>query len=82
MPRFSSSDISAHAFAPPIVFIGQSFWITVVVVDQTSTTKTDYCGTTSFTSTDPAAKLESGAMDGYNFTWTSNVGAGCTTRRA
>jgi uncharacterized repeat protein (TIGR01451 family) len=54
-----------------VVFAGQSFWLTVVVVDQTNATKTDYCGTTSFTSTDPAAKIENGNMDTYNFTWSS-----------
>ncbi len=59
--------------APPTVFIGQSFWITVVVIDATDTTKNDYCGTTSFTSTDPAAKIEGNPMDTYNYTWSSNV---------
>jgi uncharacterized repeat protein (TIGR01451 family) len=59
---------------PPVVYAGQNFWITVVVVDQTNSSKTDYCGTTSFTATDPAAKIESAAMDTYNYTWSSNVG--------
>jgi uncharacterized repeat protein (TIGR01451 family) len=69
--------------APPVVFSGQSFWITVVVVDQGNNTKTDYCGTTSFTSTDPAALIEGTAMDAYNYAWDSNdpaascKGAGC-----
>ncbi len=60
--------------APPIAYIGQSFWITVVVTDSGGGTKTDYCGTTSFTSTDPGAKIEGSLMDSYNFTWTSNTG--------
>ncbi len=58
--------------APAAVFSGQPFWITLVVIDASATTKTDYCGTTSFTSTDPGAKLESGPMDTYNFTWSSS----------
>ncbi len=59
--------------APPVVYSGQSFWITVVVVDQSNTTKTDYCGTISFTATDPLAKIENGNMDTYNFTWSSTT---------
>jgi len=55
--------------APPVVYAGQSFWITVVVMDTAGGTRTDYTGTTSFTSTDPAAKIEGKAMDTYNFTW-------------
>jgi len=57
--------------APPVVFIGQSFWITVIVNANLGGTKTDYCGTTSFTSTDPAAQIAGSAMDAYNFTWNS-----------
>ncbi|MEK7475628.1 MAG: hypothetical protein AAB152_08345 [Candidatus Coatesbacteria bacterium] len=70
--------------APQVVYAGQSFWITVIVSEVGGATKTDYCGTTSFSSTDPAAKVESIAMDAYNYTWDSNiagapcVGAGCT----
>jgi len=63
--------------APPIVFSGQSFWLTIIVSTQTGNTKTDYCGTTSFTSTDPTAKIEGGGMDAYNYTWKSDMGAGC-----
>jgi uncharacterized repeat protein (TIGR01451 family) len=59
------------------VFTGQNFWITVVVADVGGGTKTDYCGTTSFTSTDPVAKIETQAMESYNYTWKSNIGAGC-----
>jgi len=58
---------------PPVVYVGQSFWITVVVMDSGGGTKTDYCGTTSFTSTDPGAKIQGSVMDAYNFTWSSSL---------
>jgi len=61
---------------PPVVYLGQSFWITVVVLETGGTTKTDYTGTTSFTSTDPNAKIETKAMDTYNYTW-DGCGANC-----
>ncbi len=57
--------------APPVVFSGSPFWITVVVLSQGGATKTDYCGTSSFTSSDPLAKIENTGMDTYNFTWSS-----------
>ncbi len=69
--------------APPTVFAGQSFWITVLVIDSAGSTKTDYCGSTSFTSTDSKALIEGTPMDTYNYTWDSNdpgapcKGAGC-----
>ncbi|MEK7765376.1 MAG: hypothetical protein AAB368_03980, partial [bacterium] len=62
---------------PPVVYLGQSFWITVLVLAAGNKTKTDYCGTSSFTSTDPGAVIEGKAMDSYNYTWTSNQ-APCT----
>ncbi len=55
--------------APPTVFVGQSFWITVVVLDTSGVTKTNYTGTTSFTSTDPSAKILGANMDITNYTW-------------
>ncbi len=58
--------------APPVVFSGSSFWITVVVLQQGGTTMADYCGTTSFTSTDSSAKIGGTGMDAYNYTWDSN----------
>ncbi|MEK7475296.1 MAG: hypothetical protein AAB152_06625 [Candidatus Coatesbacteria bacterium] len=58
--------------APAVVFAGQSFWITVVVLNTAGGTKTDYCGSTSFTSTDPSAKIEGAGLDSYNFTWSSS----------
>ena len=54
---------------PPVVFAGQSFWITVLVLESGGTTKTDYDGTTSFTSTDPGALIQGTGMEGYNYTW-------------
>ena len=69
---FMETGVHYDIIAPPVVFIGQSFWITVIVVDAVGGgTKTDYCGTSSFTSTDPGAKLEGTPMDAYNFTWSS-----------
>jgi len=55
--------------APPVVFLGQSFWITIVVLDSGGLTKDDYLGTTSFTSTDPGAKIQATAMEMYNYAW-------------
>ncbi|MEK7474425.1 MAG: hypothetical protein AAB152_02220 [Candidatus Coatesbacteria bacterium] len=54
---------------PPVAFVGQSFWITVVVTEVGGGTKCDYTGTISFTSTDPGAKVETTPMDAYNYTW-------------
>jgi len=59
---------------PPVVYIGQQFWITVIAVEAAGGTKDDYCGTTSFTSTDPGAKIEGAVMDAFNFTWSSSFG--------
>jgi len=70
--------------APQVVYAGQPFWITVIVQDTGGDTKTDYCGVTSFSSTDPAAMIQGVGMDGYNYTWDSNIagapcaGAGCS----
>jgi len=66
---FMQKGVFYNIIAPPVVYSGQQFWITVVVMDTVGGTKTDYNGTTSFTSTDPTAKLEGYAMDTYNFTW-------------
>ena len=68
---------------PPVAYAGQDFWITVLVLNVGGSTKTDYCGTTSFTSTDPSSVIQGSAMDTFNYTWDSNVasatcvGAGC-----
>jgi len=74
---FLSSGVHYIIVMPPVVFVGQNFWITVIVMDQgSSVTKTDYSGTTSFTSTDPNAKIETKAMDTYNYTW-NGCGTNC-----
>ncbi len=73
---FLQQGVHYDLLAPPIVFCGQPFWVTVVVVDAGGGTKTDYCGSSSFTSTDPGAKIEGSAMDGYNFAWSSAPGFG------
>jgi len=73
---FLSTGTHYRIIAPPIVFAGQSFWITLVVIETGGTTKTDYTGTTSFSSTDPAAKIQGAAMDGYNYTW-NGCGTNC-----
>ena len=70
---FVNSGVHYDILVPPTVYAGQSFWITVIALFGSGTTKTDYCGTTSFTSTDPAAKIETNPMDSYNYTWTSNI---------
>ena len=69
---FVSTGVHYDVIAPPIVFSGQSFWITVICLEAAGGTKTDYCGTTSFSSTDPSAKIEGVAMDTYNFTWSAS----------
>ncbi|MEK7475010.1 MAG: hypothetical protein AAB152_05175 [Candidatus Coatesbacteria bacterium] len=74
---FLQEGVHYEFIAPPVVFSGQTFWITVIVKDTSGTTKTDYCGTTSFTSTDPAAAIGGTGMDLYNFTWSSK--AACTS---
>ncbi len=66
---FLGQGVHYMIIAPPVVFVGQPFWMTVIVVDVGNTTKLDYCGTSSFTSTDPGAKVEGSAMDGYNYAW-------------
>jgi uncharacterized repeat protein (TIGR01451 family) len=60
---------------PPTVFVGEEFWITVTVVETNYNIKEDYCGTSSFTATDPGAKIEGVPMDTYNYTWHSSKAA-------
>jgi uncharacterized repeat protein (TIGR01451 family) len=75
---FLAQGVHYLIIAPPVVFTGQAFWITVIVQDTAGDSKTDYCGTTSFTSTDPVAKLEGTGMDLFSYTWDSNdSGASC-----
>ena len=73
---FLATGVHYSIIAPPVVYLGQSFWITVIVLDSGGSTKTDYAGTTSFTSTDPGAKIEGKAMDTYNYTW-KGCGSDC-----
>jgi len=76
---FLSTGVHYEIIVPPTVFVGQSFWITVVVLDVGGATKTTYNGTTSFSSTDPSAKIQGVAMDTYNYTW-NGCGADCGVR--
>ncbi len=62
-------------FAPPVVFSGQSFWMTVVVIES-GATKTDYAGVTSFSGTDPLAEIMDQPADGYDYTWVSATDKG------
>ncbi|MEK7474913.1 MAG: hypothetical protein AAB152_04670 [Candidatus Coatesbacteria bacterium] len=81
---FVAQGVHYNIVMPSVVFVGQPFWITVIVVQTAGGTETDYCGTTSFTSTDATAKIESIPMDSFNYVWDSNdaaatcKGAGCT----
>ncbi len=68
---FVVTGVHYDILAPPVVFSGQPFWITIAVVLGSGNTKVDYCGTTSFTSTDPLGLIEGLGMDTYNFTWSS-----------
>ncbi len=67
---FLSAGVHYAIIAPPVVYAGQSFWLTVVVIEA-DVTKDDYCGTSAFTSTDPGAKIEGTNMGGYTFGWSS-----------
>jgi uncharacterized repeat protein (TIGR01451 family) len=81
---FLETGVHYTIVVPPVVYSGQAFWITIVVQETGGMTKDDYCGTTSFTSTDAMAKIQGSGMDAYNYTWDSNdaaascKGAGCT----
>jgi len=70
---FLSAGVHYTIIAPPVVFSGQNFWITVIVESGLGGTQTDYCGTSSFTSTDPTGQMAGSAMDAYNYTWSSSV---------
>jgi uncharacterized repeat protein (TIGR01451 family) len=70
---FVQVGVHCSIITPPVVYVGQSFWLTVIVVENGGGTKLDYCGTTSFTSTDPGSKLQGAGMDTYNFTWNSST---------
>lgn len=65
-----------RVIAPATVVAGQPFWVTVVVAYATGTTKTDYCGITVFTSTDPTALVNGGPLGAASLAWSSGS-AGC-----
>jgi len=68
---FMCKGVFYNIITPPVIYASQPFWITVVVMDSGGGTKTDYCGTSSFTSTDPTAQIQGSGMDAYNFIWSS-----------
>jgi uncharacterized repeat protein (TIGR01451 family) len=72
---FLETGVHYTIVVPPVVYSGQAFWITVIVQETGGMTKDDYCGTTSFTATDPTAKIEGSGMDAYNYLWDSNDAA-------
>jgi len=76
---FLATGVFYQIISPPVVYLGQNFWITIIVKDVGGGTKDDYAGTTSFTSTDPGAKIEGKAMDTYNYTW-NGCGTNCGVR--
>ncbi len=69
-----------YLMTPPIVYVGQRFWMTVVVLDATGGTKEDYCGTAGFTSTDALAQIEMLPMGSYSYVWSNDTpGSLCDT---
>ncbi len=65
--------------APAVAYLGQPFWITVVVTGAVGGTETDYCGTSAFTSSDPLAQIEGVPMALFNYDWTSEFNPECAT---
>ena len=63
---FVNTGLHYDVIAPESVFSGQAFWITVAAILGTGSTKLDYTGTSSFTSTDPAALIEGTGMDVFD----------------
>ena len=80
---FLATGVHYDIIAPGFVYIGQEFWLTIVVVETAGDTKTDYCGTTGFTSTDSGMKVENDPAGTYLYDWDSDdpgatcAGAGC-----
>ena len=68
---FLSTGTYYDIISPPTAFIGEEFWITIYVRSELGGIVTNYTGTTSFSSTDPAAKVEASSMDSYNYTWST-----------
>lgn len=73
---FVETGIHYNIIAPPVVYVGQSFWITVEVIDNGGGIKTDYAATTAFTSTDPGALMDGSGMGTTtaNYLWTGAGG--------
>ena len=70
---FVESGVHYNIYAPAVVYMGQSFWLTVVVAGPAGGTQTDYCGTIDFTSSDSRAIF---GNDLYG--WTSDA-VGCSS---
>ncbi len=70
---FLETGVHYAVITPPVVFSGQKFWITVVVLGAGNITKGDYCGTSLFTATDPSTLLEGVPMGLYEYDWTSDL---------
>jgi len=68
---FVRTGVHYNLLAPPTVFVGESYWFTLSVIDTDGDTKTDYTGTASFTSTDQSAQIGASGMDNYNYTFLS-----------
>jgi uncharacterized repeat protein (TIGR01451 family) len=66
---FVRTGVHYNLLAPPTVFVGESYWFTLAVIDSDGDTKTDYVGIASFTSTDSTAKIGAAGMDTYNYTF-------------
>ncbi len=64
-------------FMPPVVYAGQPFCLTVVVVSNSGATKLDYCGISHFSSTDPNAQMAWGDMESADYSWTTSWDPTC-----
>ncbi len=49
---FLQEGVHYQIITPPVVYAGQSFWITVVVLESTGQTKDEYDGITTFSATE------------------------------
>jgi uncharacterized repeat protein (TIGR01451 family) len=68
---FVRTGVHYNIIAPATVFVGESYWFTLAVIDSDGDTKTDYTGIASFTSTDQTAKIGVSGMDNYNYTFSA-----------
>lgn len=74
---FLETGVHYEIVAPPVVFVGQKFWLTVVVLGGGNVTEIDYCGTSGFTSSDPLAQIEGLPMGGYTYPWKADPPSFC-----